>query len=60
MNVPIGTGILDYKNKIAGLQHLVEPTGDLEADMRKITELYTGANAKHPENFSVDLDYVQD
>lgn len=56
--VPICCGYVDYKNKIAGVYGVVHTTDDMEADMRKIMELYKNAHAKIPENFSFDERYI--
>ncbi|MBL7866371.1 MAG: lysophospholipid acyltransferase family protein, partial [Cyclobacteriaceae bacterium] len=34
--LPIALGFLDFKRKLAGIEHLFEVTGDIEADMVKI------------------------
>ena len=58
-NVPIALGYLDFKNKIAGVGKVVYPSGDMQKDLREIMAFYNAkSNAKHPEKFSVDLDYV--
>jgi len=57
-NVPIALSYLDFKNKVSGVGKLVYPSDDMEKDMREIMEFYKDANAKYPENFSVDLRYV--
>ena len=56
--VPIGLGYLDFKNKVAGVGGMFYPTGDIDKDMRVITAFYKDIKGKHPERFSVDLDYV--
>ena len=56
--VPIGLGYLDYEKKEAGVGRMFYPTGDLEKDMREITAFYKDIKGKHPEKFSVDLDYA--
>lgn len=57
-NVPIGLGYLDYKNKVAGVGKLVWPSDDMDKDMREIVAFYKDITPKHPEKYSVDLDYV--
>lgn len=57
-NVPIALGYLDYKNKIAGVGKIIYPTGDMQKDMKEIMEFYKPIQGKHPEKFSVDLDYA--
>jgi 1-acyl-sn-glycerol-3-phosphate acyltransferase len=56
--VPIALGYLDYENKKAGVSKMVWPSGDMDKDMREITAFYKDIKGKHPEKFSVDLDYV--
>ena len=56
--VPIALGYLDYKSKEAGVGRLIYPSGDMEKDMREIMAFYKPIQGKHPEKFSVDLDYV--
>lgn len=56
-NVPIGLGYLDYKNRIGGVGAWLSPSGNMDADMRKIMDFYRNAHPRHPENFSLDLRY---
>lgn len=56
--VPIGLGYLDYKNKVAGVGKLIYPSGDMQKDMKEIMDFYKPIQGKHPEKFSVDLDYA--
>jgi 1-acyl-sn-glycerol-3-phosphate acyltransferase len=55
-NVPIAFGFMDYKKKECGVDKLIYPTGNFKADMKIIMDFYKNVNAKHPENFSVDLE----
>ena len=55
--VPIALGYLDYKRKHAGVGPIIHPSGDMEADLRKIMAFYKDIGPKHPEKFSVDLRY---
>lgn len=59
-NLPIVCGYLDFKNKIGGMKAVVYPTGDMEADMRKIMEIYEPFKdkGKFPEKFSLDKRYI--
>lgn len=57
-NVPIALGYLDYKNRIAGVGKMLYPSGEMQKDMREIMEFYQPIQGKHPEKFSVDLDYA--
>ena len=55
--VPIALGYLDYKNKVAGVGKIITPSGDMAKDMRAIMAFYQNIQGKHPEKFSIDLDY---
>jgi len=56
--VPICLGYLDYKNKIAGVGPPVYPSGNMEADMKKIMDFYRPIQGKWPENFSLDERFI--
>lgn len=56
--VPICLGYLDYKKKEAGVGGVVWPSGDMEADLKKIMQFYNGVTPKHPAMFSVDKRYL--
>ena len=46
--VPIAMGFLDYKKKLGGIGSVLEPTGDIEADMRIIRSFYQDISGKYP------------
>ena len=48
--VPIVLTFLDYPNKRAGIGPLIEPSGDLVADMHRIRTFYADIEGKHPAN----------
>ncbi len=48
-HVPIVCGFIDYQRKVVGLGPIIDPTGDLEADMQIISEFYGHVCAKYPE-----------
>ncbi len=50
--VPLVLGFIDYRRKFAGLGPVIEPTGDIEADMATIRAFYTGIIGRHPEKMS--------
>ncbi|TNF24334.1 MAG: acyltransferase [Bacteroidetes bacterium] len=52
--VPIALGYLDYKRKHAGVGPIVHPSGDMDADLRKIMAFYKDIAPKHPEKFAID------
>ncbi|MCB0568605.1 MAG: 1-acyl-sn-glycerol-3-phosphate acyltransferase [Phaeodactylibacter sp.] len=56
--VPICLGYLDYANKIAGVGPAIYPTGDINADMRKIMDFYRKLKGKRPQLFSLDERYA--
>jgi len=56
--VPIALGYLDYKNKVAGVGKMIYPSGDMTKDMREITAFYKDIPPKHPERYSVDVEYL--
>ena len=55
--VPILLGYVDYKNKIAGIGGVIEPSGNIKEDMLKIMDFYSKIEPKFPENFSLDTNY---
>lgn len=55
-NVPIALGFMDYKKKECGIDKIIYPSGDFKSDMKMIMDFYKNINAKHPENFSLDLE----
>ena len=48
--VPIVLTFLDYPNKRAGIGPLIEPSGDLGADMDRIRAFYADIQGKDPSN----------
>ncbi|MBP7850427.1 MAG: 1-acyl-sn-glycerol-3-phosphate acyltransferase [Lentimicrobiaceae bacterium] len=51
--VPIVLGYLDYGKKEGGLGPVFHPTGDYEADLRRIEDFYRDKTARHPEKFNL-------
>lgn len=49
--VPIATGFLDYRRKVAGVGPAFETTGDPGADMDRMREFYEGLPGRHPAEF---------
>ncbi len=47
--VPLVVGMMDYGTKSGGLGPAIWPTGDYEADMAKISEIYAHVTPRHPE-----------
>ncbi|NWG17251.1 MAG: lysophospholipid acyltransferase family protein [Chloroflexi bacterium] len=50
--VPLVLGFIDYPRRSAGLGPVIEPSGDIEADMAIIRAFYTGITGRHPEKMS--------
>ena len=53
-HVPILIGILSFADKHVEMSEVFEPTGDIEADMRTVKNLYRGAQGKFPDRFTTD------
>lgn len=49
-DVPIVFAYIDFTNKVAGLGPTLQPSGDLVADMEKISAFYSPLRGRHPEN----------
>jgi len=54
-NVPFVLGMMDYGTKTGGLGPAMMPTGDYEADMQKVMELYKDIEGRHPEHSVKDI-----
>ncbi len=48
-NVPIILGFLDYKNKLAGIGPVFQPTGDYDKDVIEIMDFYRDKAGKYPD-----------
>jgi len=48
-NVPIALGFLDYGSKQAGIGATIIPSGDIDADMGRMSEFYADKVGKRPE-----------
>ena len=46
--VPLVVGMMDYAKKTGGLGAAIWPTGDYEADMAKLAEIYATVTPRHP------------
>ena len=57
-NVPIAIGYLDYAKREAGIADVFYPTGDMGADMKRLTQGYVGKTPKFPELFEFDKRYL--
>ncbi len=52
--VPIWPVSLDYRSRVFRLHPLFSPTGDFEADVARLRQLYTAVMARHPEGYGVE------
>ncbi|MCG9899396.1 MAG: 1-acyl-sn-glycerol-3-phosphate acyltransferase [Hydrotalea sp.] len=52
-NVPVLLGYLDYAKKEAGFGGGEKMTGDVDADLKKISSFYADKTGKHPELFDL-------
>jgi 1-acyl-sn-glycerol-3-phosphate acyltransferase len=57
--VPITFGYLDYAKKEAGVGGFIQPTGNIDADMKVIIDFYKKISGKYPEMFVLDERYVK-
>jgi hypothetical protein len=51
--VPLVLAFLDYARKEGGLGPVIQPTGNLDADMAKILGFYATITGRHPERMGV-------
>ena len=49
--IPIQLVSFDYEKRITECGPVIEPSNNIEADMKKIQEYYKGVQAKHPDKF---------
>jgi 1-acyl-sn-glycerol-3-phosphate acyltransferase len=49
--VPIVLGVLDYERRLGGFGPVIEPSGDLRADVDRAREYYADKRGKFPEEF---------
>jgi 1-acyl-sn-glycerol-3-phosphate acyltransferase len=50
--VPVGLAFIDYRTRLVGLDTYLTLSGDEEADLARIREVYAGKAGKHPEQAS--------
>ena len=46
--IPIAFAFLDYRRKVGGIGPAINPTGEMEQDMKKIRQFYTEITPKYP------------
>lgn len=54
-NVPVALGYLDYKNKIAGVDKMINLSDDFEMDMKIIEDFYKTKTGKHPDLYNPSI-----
>lgn len=52
--IPIALGAIDFGKKEITITDTFTPTGDTEADMRRIKDYYRNFTAKYPEKFTTE------
>ena len=57
--VPIALGFIDYAKRECGIDKLIYPTGNYNADMQLIMDCYKNVTGKNPENFALDTSFEQ-
>jgi 1-acyl-sn-glycerol-3-phosphate acyltransferase len=55
--VPIALGFIDYENKVCGIDKLIYPTGNFNADMKLIMDFYKNIKGRNPNNFALDTTF---
>ena len=48
-NVPLVLGSIDFKKRAGRIIGIVHPTGDIESDMERIREMYSGVEGRYPD-----------
>ena len=51
--VPIALGFMDYSRKMAGIEKILHPSGDIEKDFTIIADYYKTIGARYPEGNSM-------
>jgi 1-acyl-sn-glycerol-3-phosphate acyltransferase len=54
-DIPIVVGYIDYQKKEIGIKGVIDNLEYVNTVMQQINEMYKDVKAKHPENFSLDL-----
>jgi 1-acyl-sn-glycerol-3-phosphate acyltransferase len=52
-NVPLALAFVDYKRKVGGVVKIMQPSGDYDADLKIIQDIYSKMTPKHPEKSSL-------
>ena len=56
--LPIMLYAIDYRKKMIVCTRVLQPSGNLDADMREIMDYYKGFTARHPEKFALDEEFA--
>ncbi|HEY0031411.1 MAG TPA: 1-acyl-sn-glycerol-3-phosphate acyltransferase [Bacteroidia bacterium] len=54
--VPIALAFINYETKFCGIDQIIYPSGDFNADMKLIMDFYKNMKGKNSENFSIDTE----
>lgn len=52
-DVPIVLAFIDYGKKCVGYDTILHPSGNIDADMARISDYYRHVNAKYPAKFTI-------
>lgn len=52
--VPIELGVLDFEHKHISIDTVFTPTGDIEADLRRVKDFYSPYSGKYPDKFTTE------
>ncbi len=53
--VPMVTAFFDYERRVMGFGQIIEPSGDLAADLGRLQDFFATIKGKHPENFNPEF-----
>ncbi len=53
--VPVALTYINYKTHHMGVGPLIQPTGDFNADMRRILDFYTDVTPRNPNGWNISL-----
>lgn len=53
--VPVALTYIDYRTRHMGVGPLITPSGDFDADMRRILDFYTDISPRNPECWNINL-----
>lgn len=53
-NVPIELGVIDFKTKTISIDHVLETTGDIDTDLRRVKQFYKPFTGRYPNKFTAE------